>query len=414
MYVIVRSPCMTFRPLTGNDAALDVFNLGGAADESDEDDEGGHAERAVENLGEEVQRMHFYYKRELDDLEPDELRAQLELRGKATQGTKADLVERLWVMVQEEEKVEEGGDQSVKMNLHRLKQLLLHLMLRWDGKTLGWKGGASVRSLIVEQLEDDAGLQAAYYASCARRSVVGEAWSGEVAVAAACDRSSFFANFWRFFEVEVRLATVPYQKWVEGDLLSFLESLPCITLQVCAAPKPLIRKYMLLNLERLLHYKDNHRDVLNFIARNCKRLDEEDIELTNALLGRFCHARQVADIDTYIHVSGLLGGLHQLTAELDARAFNRKPQASEHVRLRDLYSTRSWEESNSALDDWILDTALRAAAGVAQLDAAWERDDRFQRALDNMPIWEGQLESWLKTQRRREAAPGPAPAPAPG
>ena len=105
MYVIVRSPCMTFRPLTGNAAALDVFNLGGAADESDEDDEGGHAERAVENLGEEVQRMHFYYKRELDDLEPDELRAQLELRGKATQGTKADLVERLWVMVQEEEKV---------------------------------------------------------------------------------------------------------------------------------------------------------------------------------------------------------------------------------------------------------------------------------------------------------------------
>jgi hypothetical protein len=50
---------------------------------------------------------------------------------------------------------------------------------------------------------------------------------------------------------------------------------------------------------------------------------EEDIELMNALLGRFCHAHQVADIETYVHVSGLLGGLHQLTVELDARAFRR-------------------------------------------------------------------------------------------
>lgn len=54
-------------------------------------------------------------------------------------------------------------------------------------------------------------LQASYYASCKRRRVVGSAWSAEVAIVAACDRSSFFANFWRFFEVEVRLATVPYR-----------------------------------------------------------------------------------------------------------------------------------------------------------------------------------------------------------
>jgi len=188
-----------------------VLNLGGAANVDEEDDADEHATRAVEDLGQEVLRTHFYFKRELKELDADDLRDQLELRSEATQGTKEDLVERLWGVVQVEEKVEEGGDQSVKMNLHRLKQLLLHLMLRWDGRTLGWKGGASVRTRIVDFIQNDVDLQASYYASCKRRRVVGSAWPAEVAIVAACDRSSFFANFWRFFEVEVRLATVPYR-----------------------------------------------------------------------------------------------------------------------------------------------------------------------------------------------------------
>ena len=52
--------------------------------------------------------------------------------------------------------------------LHRLKQLTLHLMLRWDGLALGWgDGGGEVRRKVVEGLLKRAELRERF---TARRS----------------------------------------------------------------------------------------------------------------------------------------------------------------------------------------------------------------------------------------------------
>lgn len=216
-------------------------------------------------------------------------------------------------------------------------------------------------------------------------------------------------------ETELWLVTVPFQKWVEGDALPLLESFPLMVLAVCSAPKPQVRKFMLLQLEKLLYYKEYHPDFLEFMGQNCARADEEDIELFNALLGRFCKARQVVEIGTYVHISGMITGIHKLSRELDnvalsgrgrgtGRGAERAEDASEHLRLRGLYATASWVETNARLDEWILGRLQTALAGDPALDAAWPREDRFKDALAQMPKWQLQLDSWLASIRRREKA----------
>ena len=102
------------------------------------------------------------------------------------------------------------------------------------------------------------------------------------AVAFAADKSSFFSGFWRFFDTELRVAVVPVEKWVDGDARPFLNAFPFMVLQVLAAGKPQTKKFMLLQLERLLYYKLHHPDFLKTFCLNVGHMDEEDIELLNA------------------------------------------------------------------------------------------------------------------------------------
>jgi len=99
-----------------------------------------------------------------------------------------------------------------------------------------------------------------------------------------------------------------------------------------SAGKPQVIKFTLLKLERLLYYKQYHPDFIRTFCLNAARMDEEDIELQNALLGRFVDARQVLDIETYVKTSCLVPGLHQLTKDLDELAFSGLPVVASDER----------------------------------------------------------------------------------
>ena len=389
-----------------------VWRIDGDGEEDRDED----VERAVEELAATVAIERFAAKRDVEELSIEELRSQLQAREQPTQGVKKTLVGRLWAICEVEESTHTMGDATVKMNLHRLKQLTLHLMLRWDGLALGWgDGGGEVRRKVVELVLKRAELRDRFAASyVARAAAEGRAvaelpeWTEARAIGAAADQSSYFAGLWVFFESEVRLATVPYQDWVEGDALAFLKFFPAIVLQVCAAPKPQVRKFMLAQLDKFLHYREHHPDFFGFLSRNAKRIDEEDIELTNALLGRFFHARQVATVDTYIYISGLITGLHRLSKQLDSLALRtRRAQASEHVRMRGLYATSAWEETNAAVDGFIIgrvEAALGQDDAAKVLNDAWPREDRLRVAGSDMGKYNRQMQSWLATHRRRDPA----------
>ena len=214
---------------------------------------------------------------------------------------------------------------------------------------------------------------------------------------------------------EIPHAVVPFEKWVDGDLLPFLENFHFNVLQVMAAGKPVIKKFMLLLHERVLFYAKEHPGIIKTMGLSCAAMDEEDIEMFNALLGRFKSARDTSpNIDTYIYISGLISGMHDLSKQLDSLALSgkgrgtgrgeaRATEATEHMRLRQIYSTPSWEKTNEVVDDWILDLFQKALDGDADLENSWPEEDRIQRGYEHLDRARTSLRSWLKMHERPPA-----------
>lgn len=128
---------------------------------------------AVENMVSTDEIVEYAYKRDVAALPRQEIEEQLRFRGLDDSGrTKAELVGRLWTAIEAANATPELGEASVKMNLHRMKQLFLHLYLRWNGSALGWDGGGSVRQSIVDKLLSDTNLKdrfcASFYVRAAR------------------------------------------------------------------------------------------------------------------------------------------------------------------------------------------------------------------------------------------------------
>jgi hypothetical protein len=376
------------------------------------------------------------YKVDVGKLKVDQLRAELGRRGLSVEGLKPALVDRLWAAVDKSFPEASGmnkGDTTLKMNLHRMKQFLFHLIFLWMGKELKWKGGGDLRRRVVELFRSSAVLRdwwqaavasaAAMDADAARAanaalSAMGggdypmsdhaplpspaAVWDDDAAIDAACGKSTFIFGLWKLIDTEIRIAVVPFEAWVDGDILPFLQNFPFMVLQVMAAGKPQVQKYMLLQLERMLWYQRKHPDVIRTIALSCAALDEEDIEFFNALLGRFRSARDTSpDINTYIYISGLITGMHDLSKQLDATLSGRRPgaaratQPTEHHRLREIYTSKSWVETNAVVEEWILGLFKKALDGDAEMDASWPEEDRISFGRAHLRRARTSLRSWL-------------------
>mmetsp|Transcript_26735 Transcript_26735/g.92276 ORF Transcript_26735/g.92276 Transcript_26735/m.92276 type:complete len:319 (-) Transcript_26735:974-1930(-) len=121
---------------------------------------------AVDNMVE----PDLAYKKDVQALPSDSLRAELGRRGLSQEGLKAALVERLWGAVRAafpEASGMESGDPTVKMNLHRMKQVLFHLTFLWAGKGLKWKGGGELQRVVVDLFLHDERLRGMWEARCA-------------------------------------------------------------------------------------------------------------------------------------------------------------------------------------------------------------------------------------------------------
>ena len=345
----------------------------------------------------------------------------MEAYGLDATGTKAQRVDRLWSKVRPQPNVSPtGNEKTAKVNLHRLKQTFFHLFLMWDGETQGWEAGRNVRRMVIDyarsalakkvldadEARDDAMIAATMRDIC-----------DDVALEWANGQSSFFFGFWRFFDIELRSAVLPFEKHAQGDMSELLNGFELIALQICAADKPMIRKVVLILLHFLLHYRDKHPDIIEFMCQNAAALDEEYIEFLNALLGRFVKARQQLDIKAYIKTSGLIHALHLLEQRLDEAALSgrslgtqRATEATEHTRLRTIYATQTYVKTNEKVADFIFDLAKRSIDGDDALDRSWPAHDRLAEAEEKMPRFVAELESWLRTVRRVEEVDEPLPS----
>lgn len=159
-------------------------------------------------------------------------------------------------------------NEKVKMNLHRLNQLLFYMFFRWDG--VKW-GGSSIRGEVIERVKAKYGTQL----------------SDEEAIRMASNKSSYFSGLWCCFEMELRMCVEPFMDWERGDITAFLRLFPLMCMYVASSHKSKVPKVFLMLAERLKLYKVKHPNVMKLFASNCIQFDEEKIEFMNARIGRF-------------------------------------------------------------------------------------------------------------------------------
>jgi hypothetical protein len=97
------------------------------------------------------------------------------------------------------------------------------------------------------------------------------------------------------------------------------------------------------------------------------------------LLCRFRSSREhLPRLNTYIYISGLISGIHDMAMQIDSIALHgsrrgqaKNEQPAEDLRLRAIYATGSWEETNKVLEDSIFGLLKRALDGDTDLDEAF-------------------------------------------
>ena len=277
-------------------------------------------------------------------------------------------------------------NEKIKMNLHRLNQLLFYMLFRWDGEK--W-GGSSIRGEVIELCkgeymnDDDGDL------------------SDEAAVKRACAASSYFAGLWVFFDVEVRMCVEPFIDWEGGDITQFLATFPVMCAYVSSSHKTKIPKVFLMLMERLKQLKDKHKNAVKLFAANCSLFDEEKVEFMNAKLGRWIKAR-VKDlgIQHYKRTSSIMKGVQEIDDSF-SQMFNRKESESENARLRKMYTKASWAETNEALRGHIIKKFTGCMDGSQ--DAQWPRETFLVDGLTRIETkFLPELRKWIAQQQALE------------
>ena len=350
--------------------------------------------------------QRFAQKSDVQALKMEALREQLELRGQDTEGKKNDLVERLWSFDDEAWR-DKGEDDTtkVKLSLGRGTQLFYFIMLLWIGKEEDWPSGRSLRQRVVDMFMEVGGPVHTYWKEKHKSTDLPE-WTERVAIGQACEKSSYILGLWRLIDTEIRVAVVPFERWMDGDVQSFCSNIGLMTLQIVAAGMPTISRFMVLQTQRMLYWAKHRPDVIRTLALNAKRCDDRHVENLNACQGRLAPQRHRPTMETYKHTSCLIKGSHALSKMLDAAALSgrqrgssRASQNAEHVRLRGIYATATWVPSLDQTEEWIFNLFEAGARGDAALDANFPGSDRIEAAKAKLARVVKLLENWLENQR---------------
>jgi hypothetical protein len=278
------------------------------------------------------------------------------------------------------EKKEKSAAAKVKMNLHRLNQLLWYCYFRWDGKER-WRGG-HIRAKVVRLCKNK----------------FKKAKTDDEAIAMACDCSGLFCGLFRLLDVEIRLAVEPFMLWEQGDFRPFLRAMPSMCALIASGYKPKVSKVVLMALERMAGYLRDHPELVDHMAVNCTLFDEEKIEFLNAKIGRWFNARTPnSGIEQYTKVTSIMKGVEEIQRSLDELLIKRKTQATENERLRTAYLSPSWTETHEKFEAFVLG---RFEAALNEAKPAAEAEDRFAAGLVKIDDkYLPELLTWARAQR---------------
>ena len=278
-------------------------------------------------------------------------------------------------------------NEKVKVNLHRLNQLLFFLLFRWDGEK--W-GGGCIRKQIIQKCKEKYQTEHDM-----------EELSDEAAVKRACEASSYFTGLWLFFDVEVRMCVEPFIDWENGDITLFLTLFPVMCAYVASSHKTKVPKVFLMLFERLAQLKEKHPNAVKLFAANCTLFDEEKVEFMNAKLGRWIKARiKDLGIGHYRRTSSIMKGVQEIDASF-SELLNRKESEVENMRLRKMYLTDSWSDTNDALYDYIINKFEGCMDGG--LDSQWPRETFLADGLMRIEKkFLPELRKWIKQQQSLE------------
>ncbi len=276
----------------------------------------------------------------------------------------------------------------VKMNLHRLNQLLWYCLFRWDGKGR-WRGG-DMRSQVVDLCKQHFGAQL----------------SDDEALGRACDHSGEFAGLFKLMDVEIRLAVEPFALWEQGDFRSFARAMPSMCAYIAGGHKPQVSKVVLMALERMDLYIEKHPHLVKHIGLNCTLFDEEKIEFLNAKIGRWFSTRTPnAGIEAYTKVTSMMKGVEAIQRTFDELLIRKKAQSTEGERLRTAYLSPAWDDTHVAFDSFLLKKFTSALDGTWDT-GAWPRADRFAAGMANIDSKTlPDLLRWARDQRALRGTP---------
>ena len=241
--------------------------------------------------------------------------------------------------------------------------------------------------------------------------------------------SSYFDGLWNLIEVEIGSITRGMAAWTHGSLEPYLRMFPIYTQLVSFAHKPKVARAMLLKLERLILYSDDHPDVLEFLAANCLLLRETHIENYHSILTHYVH-KSTPSISHghYMHATSVVKNLRRLRDSLAALA-DHKPSEYKNERavLLERFQSKTFDGTNTGLDEFLYTPFEAMIDMIAEdkccsgkySDDEWPRRDRLaeghaasQTALDSYVLYfeglkkaavgEG-LEGWLWNPYTRNA-----------
>lgn len=152
-------------------------------------------------------------------------------------------------------------------------------------------------------------------------------------IAKLCDTSSYFYGLWLFFDMQVLLATEPFLAWTDGNLEPFMRLFPAMCAFIATVNKPKVQRAMILKQYCLVHYAEEHPDVLETIMANCPVLVETTCEYHNARMKRWI-GDNVANPthDHYLEASTVCMQTDKMWADMKGVASKAKAGETDRVK----------------------------------------------------------------------------------
>lgn len=152
-------------------------------------------------------------------------------------------------------------------------------------------------------------------------------------IAKICDTSSYFYGLWLFFDMQLLLATEPFLAWTDGNFEPFMRLFPSMCAFIATVNKPKVQRAMILKQYCLVHYAEEHPDVLQTLMVNSPVLVETTCEYHNARMKRWI-GNNVANPthNDYVTASTICMQADAMRAEMKGMASKAKAGETDRVK----------------------------------------------------------------------------------